>query len=378
MDTVAPSNSTDTDASAALPETFNDPGEAWQHLMAARDKAAEGAGEADNPQDLSADDADLESEPATAEHESSGEDDAAPDEDQANGEDEEAAPEAETQPPRDLPRSWTKDRAEHWNKLDPATQDFLLEQDRKASAEVRRVQNETAEARKAAEAERVKWEQATQQRQNLSPLRLHLHNALERYNREFPDIQSWSDTGKLEADPLRAIEWQRQKDTIFGLQAQVENAEKFEATERQGRLATYSKEQEAKLKEMVPEFADAKKFAEAKDRALPMLRDDYGWSDQQLSKWASTDVGHEILMSAGFQKLVADQLSAKDRRTALATAAQKAVSKAVPQVQRPGVKPTTGRNSERVQALTQRFNSSGSLDDAVALHVARRSTRRTA
>jgi hypothetical protein len=129
---------------------------------------------------------------------------------------------------------------------------------------------------------------------------------------------------------------------------------------------------------MVPEFADAKKFAEAKDRALPMLRDDYGWSDQQLSKWASTDVGYEILMSAGFQKLVADQLSAKDRRTALATAAQKAVSKPVPQVQRPGVKPTTGRNSERVQALTQRFNSSGSLDDAVALHVARRSTRRTA
>jgi hypothetical protein len=84
--------------------------------------------------------------PATAETKLSDEDNAAPLE-EATGETEEDAPAQE--PPRDLPRSWTKDRTEHWAKLDPATQDFLLEQDRKASAEVRRVQNEAAEKLKA-------------------------------------------------------------------------------------------------------------------------------------------------------------------------------------------------------------------------------------
>src|SRR5258705_11461586 len=59
-------------------------------------------------------------ETATAEPELSDEDNAAPEE--ATGETQEEAP-AET-PPRELPRSWTKDRTEHWNKLDPDTQDF--------------------------------------------------------------------------------------------------------------------------------------------------------------------------------------------------------------------------------------------------------------
>ena len=80
---------------------------------------------------------------ATADTQLSGEDNAAPAEEQATGETQEADPAAK--PPLELPRSWTKDRAEHWAKLDPGTQEFLLEQDRKASAEVRRVQNEAVE-----------------------------------------------------------------------------------------------------------------------------------------------------------------------------------------------------------------------------------------
>src|ERR1700749_2126509 len=77
-------------------------------------------------------------ETATPEQESPPQEaDAAPDEKQATGETEsEQAP--DENPPLPLPRSWTKEQTEHWNALPRETQEYLREQDSKASAEVRR------------------------------------------------------------------------------------------------------------------------------------------------------------------------------------------------------------------------------------------------
>src|SRR5512141_219766 len=100
-------------------------------------------------------------EPATAATESAVEADTAPPEVEATSETE--TEQAPAEPTRPLPRSWSKDKAEVWAKLDPAAQEYLLEQDSKASAEVRRAQNEAAELRKGLTAKEQAAEQARQQ-----------------------------------------------------------------------------------------------------------------------------------------------------------------------------------------------------------------------
>lgn len=322
-------------------------------------------------------------------------DDATPPEPAVTGETQEEAPavtpEKEEKPSRPLPRSWTKDQTDHWTKLDPATQDFLVEQDRKASEAVRRSQNEAAEARKGVDAERVKWEQAVKQQEVLTPARLEYHALLQEQLRVFPDIRTESDLVKLESDPLRAVQWNLHQQRLAGAQAKVQAAEKFETDARQTKRNTYLNEQSARLKELVPDFADAKKLAAERERAMPLL-EEYGFSLDQLNKWVATEAGFEILQSAGFQKLVADQLSSRDRdaeRTATETKraadeakhkeelAKKLAKTPVPPVQKPGTAPVPGdAASQNLKQLSQKLSTTGSFEDALALLKARRSPPR--
>src|SRR6185312_8888732 len=288
-------------------------------------------------------------EPATAEAtESAVEADATPSEPAATGETQEETP-AETPPSRPLPRSWTKDQTDYWAKLDPATQDFLVEQDRKASDAVRRSQNEAAEKAKALSAKEVAADQARNEFENRAKSALNV--LLREQTRDFPDVKTMDDVRKLSVeDPLRYLQWQAHQQDLQVQAAAVREAEQRSTQAKQTTRQKYFDEQSARLKELVPDFADADKFSAAQKRAIPLLGEEYGFSLDQLNKWAATDAGFEILQSAGFQKLVADMLASRDKdaeRTAADTkrAAEDAKRKAelskklvqtpVPPVQRP-------------------------------------------
>jgi hypothetical protein len=291
---------------------------------------------------------------ATADPELSGEDNAAP-QNEATGETQEADPAAK--PPLELPRSWTKDRAEHWAKLDPGTQEFLLEQDRKASAEVRRVQNEAAEKLKGLTAKEQEVEKARQQYEaKLSSSVKFMEQALQS---EFGDIQTMNDVRKLQAeDPFRFQAWQVRQMELTAAQAEASAVEQRQAQEKQSKRANYEAEQNRLLIELVPEMADPKKASELRERAIAMLTDDLGLKNDLLIRWMGDDTGHEILSNAGIQKLIADGLKYRDIQKA-----PKAVAKPdLPPVVRPGTsKPSGSDQSEQVKDLTRKLNETGDI-----------------
>jgi hypothetical protein len=290
-------------------------------------------------------------EPATAENELPIEGNAAADEDQPTGETEVDAPAEE--PSRDLPRSWTKDRAEHWAKLDPGTQDFLLEQDRKASAEVRRVQNEAAEQRKAIQAEREAAEKARQQYETkLSSTVKVLETALQA---DFGDIQTMQNVRDLQNnDPFRFQAWQVRQMELAAAKSEETAAGQRQAKEKQDKRDNYEAEQNKLLVDLVPEMADPKKAAELRERAIVMLTDDLGLKNDLLARWMTDDTGHEILSNAGIQKLIADGLKYRDIQKAKATVA----AKLPPPVQRPGVRQPAGANvTAQIKSLENQLSS---------------------
>ncbi len=119
-------------------------------------------------------------------------------------------------------------------------------------------------------------------------------------------------------------------------------------------------------------MVDPKKAAEKRERAIAMLTDDLELPMNTLQRWMQDDIGHEILSSAGIQKLIADQLAFKD----LKAAPKAVVAPNLPPVQRPGTaRPQGAAASERAQALDKSLTDSGDFDDAVALLRARRGRR---
>lgn len=329
--------------------------------------------------------------PATAASELSVEGDAAPGEDQATGEtDDSVNPPAKA--PLPLPRSWTKEQAAHWNALPRETQEYLAERDSKTSAEVRRVQNEAAEKSKALTAKETAAEQVrTQYETKIKSV----VDILEKEQlREFPDIRSQGDLDKLSSefsrlsaeavalwatDPLAAGQMQAQAGQIqaklsaWGIHQQKLVAVTNELTQAETRKSQAKKESwnkhiqdENKLAaEKIPELADKTKGPALRTRAVERLTE-LGFTNEELNKLASGDEK----ISIHDHRL--QQLINSDLRLAEILDAPKAVAaKPVPTVQRPGVPaPRGSANSERLKALTNKLNTSGSLKDAVALRLA--------
>jgi hypothetical protein len=291
--------------------------------------------------------------PATAEQESA-QADAAQAEEPATGETQEEAP---AEPSRELPRSWTKDQTEHWNKLDPAVQDFLIEQDRKASAEVRRVQNEAAEQRKAIEARASEADKVRQQYEAQLPA---LMQALQDANAgAFGDIKTVEDVTKLAAeDPFRYLQWQAHQSKMAAVKAEMDVAQRRTAEESSKKRTDYATEQYKLLSDMVPELADPKKGSDLLGKAVSNLTDKVGLARDKLAAWAQTDIGHEILSNAHVQKLVIDGLRYQEMLDAKA----KIVAKPLPPAQRPGsAKPQSGRQAQ-IQALEKQLDTASGLD----------------
>jgi len=301
---------------------------------------------------------------------SASEDGPAPDADQATGETEEQAPADEDQPPREAPRSWSKEAREAWPHLDPAMQDYLLTRDREDSAVVRKAQNEAAQIRKVAEQavqmERMQLEQVRQQYEAALP---DLYQMLSQGD-QFADIQSFDDVERLaKEDWARYIEYDAHVKKVGIVQAQMLQAQQRQAQEYQHNWARWSNAQDQKFAERVPDMKVPEKAKVVHEAGAKTLTD-VGFSPHEINElWHGR--ASLSMRDARVQELFHDAIKFRSSRGKV----DAALAKPLPAVQRPGATFSGNRNVAALQTAKQKLAASGDVKDGVALMRAQRAAR---
>jgi hypothetical protein len=300
----------------------------------------------------------------------------APDPDRADAAPQDEAPgattdhaEPETLPPLEPPRSWNKDARERFAALPRETQEYLLSREQERDREVRQSQNEAAEQRKLLAAERRSAQEARAHYEGALPVLL---QTLVQQANEFPDIRTFADVERLaREDWPRYVLWDAQQKKINAVEQELKATLARQNQETQQRFAHFAREQDTLIHEKVPELADRAQAGKAAEGAVAMLKD-LGFDDHELGEmWNGRQA--LSLRDHRVQLLIRDGVRYREAQAA----AKAAAAKSVPQVQRPGA--ASSRNADldaRLNALDQRLERSGSLKDAAALLVARRSARR--
>lgn len=292
-----------------------------------------------------------------AQQESTEEDDAPPEKATGEKETEDDAPEDEESPQRELPRSWTKDKSDIWAKLDPELQDYLLEQDSKASKAVRQSQNEAADRQKALDAKLAEVEQVRKEYESKVPsLVRSLEDALQA---EFGDIKTLQDVTKLQAeDPFRFQQWQIHQMKINAAKVEQEAIDKKNAEETTSTWAKHVNDESEEFAKTLSE-ADRGKLKEWNAQAPDYLVEK-GFTKEQLNQLANGKLisiyDHRI------QSLVLDGM----KYQAIQAAPKAVASRPVPTVQKPGTQRVASVDAE-INALSKRLDQSGSEEDGWAL-----------
>jgi hypothetical protein len=253
--------------------------------------------------------------------------DAAPPATEATGETESVDP-AEG-PSIEPPRSWSKDARERWSKLDPDTQQYLLDRDRDDTSAVRKAQNDAAEARKAIEAERAQVEQARQQYENALP---QLFQTLQAQQAgQFADVKTMADVERMAAEDWpRYLQWDVAQKKLAAVQQEFQAAHQRQSEEQRQKFSEFAKKQDSLLVEKVPDMADEKK-AEALQKAARATLDHIGFNEQELARAWNTP-GEFSLRDHRVQMLIIDATKWRDAQAKAKTV----TAKPVPPVQRPG------------------------------------------
>lgn len=241
------------------------------------------------------------------------------------------APEPEAElPPVEPPRSWTKEAKERWQSLPRETQSYLAEREQEREREFRRGQNEAAEVRKAAEAERTKAEQQRQQYEQALP---QLYQSMvEAQHGEFPDIKSWADAERVaQTDPARAQLWQIKQGKIAQMEAEVRAAQTRQAQDFEQKWNDFANREDKLLVDKIPELAK-KDFSQKTADAARSLLNDIGFSDEDLgSLWNGK--ASVSLRDHRVQQLIHDAVRYREAKANIA----KPSPKPLPPVQKPGV-----------------------------------------
>ena len=295
-------------------------------------------------------------------------DNAAPPQEATGATEEPAADPGEAQP-LELPRSWAKDKSDLWAKLDRDTQEYLLDHDSKASGEVRRTQNESAEQRKALDAERTQLEQARQQYEAALPTLL--ATLQQATAGEFSDIKTMADVEKMAREdwPRYAL-WDAHQKKIGAVQQELTQSQQRQAQEFQGKWAQFAKDEDAKFMQAAPEMANKDAASKVAQSAVELLRDK-GFSDTDLGKLWNGEASLS-LRDHRVQLLIRDALRYRDAQVA----AKSKVAKPVPSVQRPGTAPQRAPDSQvRLAQLSKQLDQTGNWRDAAAYLMAQRAAR---
>jgi hypothetical protein len=273
----------------------------------------------------------------------------------------EAEPAAE--PPIERPRSWTKDEDAEWQSLPRTMQQKIVAREQERDTGLRRTQNEAAEQRKAAQAERETAEKARQQYEAALPALM--QSLQDAQAGAFNDVRTVDDVARLaQEDPFRYIQWQAHQTKVQAVQHEIRSAQ-----ERQ------SKEQSSKWTEEVREFdrqfveslstADKAKYEDFKKEA-PEYLEAKGFKAQELSEYAN---GKPLsIYHPAVQSFILDGLKYQAAQKANTAAKANLAAKPVPPVQKPGVaKPAGQAGTENLQNLSAKLERTGKPQDLAAI-----------
>jgi hypothetical protein len=280
------------------------------------------------------------------------------------GETREAEPVAEL-PPIEPPRSWTKDEKDRFSSLPRETQEYVAQREQERERAIRQSQNEAAEARKAADAERARVEQARQQYESKLPELIASLQASQAG--QFADVKTPQDVQRLATeDPLRYLQWTAHQQQVSAVQHEMQQAQQRQAQDFQQRWNDFASKEDSLTVERIPELKDAAKRSKIQDSARTYLTD-IGFTESELAQAWNGQTSFSP-RDHRFQMLVMDGLRYREGKANF----QKAVTaKPPPQVQRPGTAPARPADSA-LQSLSKQLDKTGDARDAAALVIARR------
>lgn len=274
---------------------------------------------------------------------SEGEAEAAPE--TASEQESETDAEAEL-PPIEAPNSWSKDDRELFTTLPRETQEVIARRERERDAATQRVMNESAQVRKAAEAERA---QAAQERaffaERLAPM------LQETQQRLASDFSPEALAQLANTDPAGYVARIAERD------AMIARAQAAQAVMEQQRQSILAQEQQ-KLHEAMPDWKDPSKFADA-NRALRSYGEKLGYTQQELD----SVVDHRALVVLEKARRY-DELMTKGPTAVANKAAQpKPAPRVISSAQRSD---TDGANAGLKKAELMKIARKGSADAQIA------------
>lgn len=274
--------------------------------------------------------------------------------------------------PIEAPRSWNKAQKEQFATLPRDTQEYLVSLDRTRELEIRRVQNEAAAQRQAAEAMAQQAEQAQAQarqqyEQNLPQNALLLEA---QYHEEFgtptqEELKEWADT-----DPTKWIRWNNAfqrvttaRGELYQLQQQQYQQQQYQQQQFMQNAEAWKAEETRKLHAKQPEWADPKTYGEKVAEIMDYMQSGLEFTHEELSRFATEFVPlsiHDHRVQIAFWK---SNLYDKAQKAA------RSPSRApVPPVQRPGSAPNRGEaNEARFRDLNRQLDRTGDARDAARL-----------
>src|SRR5262249_19483472 len=242
----------------------------------------------------------------------------------------------------------TKEAKQRFRSLPRETQEYLSVREQERDREVRRSQNEAAEARKGIEAERQALTKAKQQYERALPPLL---RALEAANAgEFGEIKTIEDVEKLAAEnPARYAQYAARQQKLALIAQEARAAEERRQAEQAQAWNSYAAKQDEALTEREPELAKPERRA-----ALMNLAQDYlvhkGFAAEEASAWHNAT----LMRDARIQEIILDGARRRDAQNKLRAAPRNSV----PPPQRPGVsQPRADGLQAQIDSLTQQLES---------------------
>ena len=296
---------------------------------------------------------------------------ASPDEPAAAVEAEAQPDQAEELPPIEPPRSWSNEEKERFASLPRETQEYLTQRETERDTALRRGQNETAEQRKAIEAERQQLEQTRQQYEQALPTLL--ATLQQAQSGDFSDIKTMQDVERLAREdwPRYAL-WDAHQKKISAVQQEMQASQQRQQQQYQTEWAKWATDEDNKFLDAAPEMANKETAAKVTKQATDLLTT-LGFSESDIGNlWSGRN--NVSLRDHRVQLLIRDAMRYREAKAAVPKAA---APKPVAKVQRPGT--PAERATERDTQLTgldKTLEDSGSIKDGLALLVARRSGRR--
>ena len=281
----------------------------------------------------------------------------------------EATDPAEQLPPIEPPRSWTKDEKERFKTLPRETQEYLSQREQERDAAIRRSQNEAAEKLTGLSAKEQAVEKARQEYEAALPALM--QTLQEQQLGAYADIKTAADVEKLaQEDPFRYIQWTAHQQKVAALQGELRAAQDRQAREWQSKWNEFAEREDKLTSERIPELSDPAQRQKVQEGAVSYLKE-IGFAENELST-AWNGQASLSLRDHRVQSMIRDAVKYREGQAA----ARKAVAaKPLPPVQRPGVAAPRSADAN-LQSLSKKLETSGKIEDAMAVVMARRAAAR--